>query len=316
MVFLRLMGGMGNQMFQYAMARTLCLKNGNELIIDPSLLSDNESMNSAGLSLRSYALDVFDIPAQITDSQPVQKVLKVRRQDKLKKAAAILFCSIANKFSGSWMVGIVERKKVGFDKSLLNLPSEVYLQGYFPSYKYFVDSEEVIRKEFAFNVEPGQQNRKIIDMISSSNSVSLHVRRGDYVSNEKTKDKFGVCSLEYYKRAVDYISKNVEQPHFFVFTNDLDYVEDNLEINCPATFVTENSGSKSFEDMRLMSLCKHNIIANSSFSWWGAWLNKNPEKIVICPSPAFDKLDIRDEDFYPEDWVSLPKGKQVVEQPE
>ena len=307
MIFLRLMGGMGNQMFQYAMARTLCLKHNCELIIDTSLMAERESVNSAGISLRPYELNVFNIQGQIADDQPIQKILKVRKQDKLKKAAALLFCSIANKFSDSWRVCICERKKIRFDKSLLNLPSNVLLQGYFPSYKYFLSCEDLIREEFSFNTEPSCQNQITMETISSSNSISLHVRRGDYISNEKTRYRFGVCSPDYYKMAVDYISKNVENPRFFVFTNDPDYVESNLQIKYPTVYVTHNSGIKSYEDMRLMSLCKHNIIANSSFSWWGAWLNNNHGKIVIAPTPPFDKLDISERDFYPKHWVKLPK---------
>jgi hypothetical protein len=147
----------------------------------------------------------------------------------------------------------------------------------------------------------------MIEAISRSNSIGLHIRRGDYINNKKTRDSFGECSLDYYKKAVAKISETVKDPHFYVFTNDPDFVK-NLKLGNTTTFITHNTGEKSYEDMRLMSLCKHNIIANSSFSWWGAWLNENPDKIVICPSPAFDKLDLTDSDFYPDNWIKLPKG--------
>lgn len=307
MVTVKLMGGMGNQMFQYAMTKTLSHRNNCPLFIDNSQCVDSERLNSKGIFLRPFELNVFKIQGKIVDNEPISKTLKIRKQDRLKRVAAILFCEIANRFSDSWKIWIYERKKLVFDKTLLRLHGNVILQGYFPSYKYFEGIDELVRQDFTFNIEPDEQNREIIEMISSSNSISLHIRHGDYISNEKTKDKFGICSIAYYKRAIGFITKSVKNPRFFIFTNSPDFVKNNLKFNHTTVHITHNSGNKSYEDMRLMSLCKHNIIANSSFSWWGAWLNRNPDKIVVAPAPAFDKLDIKDDDFYPDHWVKLPK---------
>ena len=307
MIYLRLMGGMGNQMFQFAMARALCHRTGAELTIDASLMADNESVNSQGISLRTYALDVFGLEADLCEKQFGKKILFTRKQDRVKRFGATFFCKATNLFSDRWIAGIVERKKVGFDKSLLKLPRNVFLQGYFPSYRYFEDCQKLIRDEFSFRSKPDASNQQLMDFMASTNSVSLHVRRGDYISNQNTNDKFGVCSLGYYKKAIDYIEEKIENPRYFIFTNDLDYARENMEVDKSAVFVSGNTGHKSFEDMRLMSHCKHNIIANSSFSWWAAWLNNNPHKIVIAPSPVFDKLDIKDKDFFPAEWIKLPK---------
>jgi len=307
-ILVKLIGGMGNQMFQYAMARALAHRHNCQLVIDKSLCAESETLNSSDLSLRPFGLDVFNIQAQIVDGACLEKTLKVRKECRLRRAAALMFCKAANRFTDSWKIGIFERKDVSFDKSLLKLPENVVLQGYFPSYKYFEGIEQLLRQDFTFIIEPDEQNRKTMDLICSSNSVSLHVRQGDYISSEKTRNKFGICSPAYYQRAVGYFAKAVKDPLFFIFTNEPDFVKDNLKMDYPSVCVTHNSGKKSYEDMRLMSLCRHNIIANSSFSWWGAWINKNPDKIVIAPSPAFDVMGLKDYDFYPNSWMLLPKS--------
>ena len=107
---------------------------------------------------------------------------------------------------------------------------------------------------------------------------------------------------------MDCIAEKVKSPHFFIFSDDPEWVSDNFRIEYPTVYIAHNTGAKSHEDMHLMSCCKHNIIANSSFSWWAAWLNLNPDKIVIGPTPAFDKLDIRDADLYPQSWMLIPKS--------
>lgn len=308
MILVKLMGGLGNQMFQYAMAMTLAHRHDCQLLIDKSLCVESERSRESGLSLRPFELQVFGIKGQIANGQSPHRTLKIRKEHKCRKVAGLLLCKVANFACDSWRVCVYERKDVAFDRSLLNLPRNVVLEGYFPSYKYFQEIEDILRREFTFIVEPDEQNQGMIDMISSSNSISLHIRRGDYISDSKTKDKFGVCSPAYYQKAVEYLAGAVKDPQFFVFTNDPDYVRGNLKINYPSIHVTHNSGKRSYEDMRLMSLCKHNIIANSSFSWWGAWINRNPRKIVVAPSPAFDKLALGDSDFYPEPWILLDKS--------
>ena len=307
MVIVRLMGGMGNQMFQYAMARTLAYKHGTQLFIDNSLCPETERNNSSGLTLRPYGLDVFNVQGQILTGEKFFKTIKIRKENKLRRIAAIKLCQIVNMFFSSWRVCITERKDVSYDYSLLSLPDDIILQGYFPSYKYFIETEDIIRQDFIFKPEPDKENKTVISSISACNSVSVHFRLGDYVSNDKTNDKFGICNMSYYKNAIEYINKKVKEPRFFIFTNDPEYVKSNLKINYPSVYITHNSGCKNYEDMRLMSLCKHNIIANSSFSWWAAWLNENPDKIVISPSPAFNEEVLTDMDYYPDDWILLPK---------
>jgi len=310
MIVVELKGGLGNQMFQYAIARILAHKHNTKLIIDISAYAYPDGYDPASIDVRLYELDVFDIHGQTTTEKPDKKLVKIRKEQKLRKAAYLCFCKLANLFSNSFMPMIYERKNVGFDASLLDLPNNIFLRGYFPSFKYFDNNRDIIKKDFSFVDPPDDANQKMIDKITSVNSVSIHIRRGDYITNRRITDKFGLCSLSYYKKAMDYISQKIDDSHFFVFSNDPQWVEDNIKTSRPTTYITHNKGQKGFEDLRLISRCKHNVIANSSFSWWGAWLNSNTKKIVIAPSPVFDKLLIDDDDFIPEDWVRIAKNGQ------
>ena len=310
MIIVQLRGGMGNQMFQYALARTLSQKHQCDLAVDISLCFKKESLDSTGLSLRRFDLEMFNIKGKVIDKEPSLRVFKLQKQDRIKRAAVLAGHSVLSQFSDTFYIRIHERKSVYFDKTLLNLPKNTILHGYFPSFKYFKDSSQIIRNDFTFKLDVSEQNKELVEIVTSTNSVSLHIRRGDYVSNEKTRQKFGLCSLDYYNRAVEHISKMVDNPQYFIFTDDQEFVLENLKMDFPMYFVSHNTGEKTFEDLRLMQCCRHNIIANSSFSWWGAWLNQNPEKIVICPVPSFDKINIRDDDFYPESWIKLPKQTQ------
>ena len=140
--------------------------------------------------------------------------------------------------------------------------------------------------------------------MSQLNAVSLHVRRGDYLSNPKSKAAHGTCSPEYYRAAIRHMAEVTKQPCFFVFSDDMDWVRQHLQIDYECQYIEHNSGTESYNDMRLMSLCRHHIIANSSFSWWGAWLNQRTDKIVIAPQQWFMNDNVT-QDLYPQGWVKL-----------
>lgn len=168
--------------------------------------------------------------------------------------------------------------------------------------KYFLESKKTIVDSFEFAKVNGQENEELIDIINQTNSVSLHVRRGDFLNADNINLFGDVCTKAYFEKAIKIIESKVTNPYFFVFSNDLEWVKDNLEIN-NVTYVACNSGKNSWKDMCLMTLCKHNIIANSTFSWWGAWLNQNSNKIVVSPS-RFLKNDTF-TDVYPDSWIKL-----------
>ena len=140
-------------------------------------------------------------------------------------------------------------------------------------------------------------------MIADSNSVSIHIRRGDYVADPTMYTSHGTCDIDYYNRCVESLTEKVKDTSFFVFSDDPQWSRDSLKLQYPAIFVDHNDMEHGYEDMRLMSQCKHNIIANSSFSWWGAWLNNNENKIVLAPEKWFAKKTYIINDMIPVQWV-------------
>ena len=184
------------------------------------------------------------------------------------------------------------------------LEGNVILHGHFQNEKYFKQYKTIIRKEFTFKHPLKEQNLQIAQQMEKSNSVAIHIRRGDYV----TDSNFALCTKEYYQEAMDSIRKEVENPVFFIFSQDFDWINENLTFDKEEVhFIDWNKGKDSYIDMQLMSLCKHNIIANSSFSWWAAWLNKNPEKRIFAPARWFRKEERNEDlkDFYPQGWKMI-----------
>lgn len=186
------------------------------------------------------------------------------------------------------------------EKLLDSLTEKDYVIGFFQTEKYAVKLEDKIRHSFAFDSIISPRVQGYMDSILESEAVSVHIRRGDYLND----NYFNVLSLDYYYDSISYIEKYVDNPHFFLFTDDVAWAKDNFKINGEVTFVEGNSG---YDDMRLMSNCKHNIIANSSFSWWGAWLNSNPHKIVVAPSADFwyndAEMNSKNQGYIPENWI-------------
>jgi hypothetical protein len=289
MVITQLIGGLGNQMFQYAVGRHLARLRNCRLKLDLSRYDDRTRRN---YGLRQYELKPFNIeadiatPAELEAFKPRGRLLS--RLDKIKP--------LRNR--------IVRERFLHFDPTILTITGNVYLQGYWQSEKYFKDIESDIRKELTIRHEPDPINSALGTAIQSASSVSLHVRRGDYVSDPVTSAKFGPLRMEYYVRAVKLIAALVREPHFFIFSDDPQWVTQNIGLDYPTTYVNEQPGNHCGE-LRLMSLCKHHVIANSSFSWWGAWLNPRPDKTVIAPANWFQEKGRDTSDLVPEGWIRL-----------
>ncbi|MEI6191052.1 MAG: alpha-1,2-fucosyltransferase [bacterium] len=186
------------------------------------------------------------------------------------------------------------KRKIGFNQ-----------EGLYQNEKYFKDIKEDIQKEFSPKKPLGEESKIWEEKIKNTpNSVSVHIRRGDYVENKITNNLLGVLPLEYYRQAISFISERKSPPNLFVFSDDIDWVKENFKVNYPIFFV---SGPKirDYEELLLMSKCRDNIIANSSFSWWSAWLNSNPEKIVIAPKIWFKGSPEQSKKIIPEGWVTL-----------
>jgi hypothetical protein len=186
----------------------------------------------------------------------------------------------------------------------LELGNNIHLDGYWQSEKYFIDITDTLRLDFTLKKEMEVKARDLYEKIKNKNSVSLHIRRGDYLSS-KFSSIYPVLSIDYYSRALKVIKDKIKDPQIFVFTDDIEWVKDNLDIPVQIEFVSGQKDINANEELILMSQCRHNIIANSSFSWWGAWLNSNPEKIVIAPSHWLYVDSYKIDDLVPKKWIKI-----------
>lgn len=291
MIISHLLGGLGNQMFQFAAGRSLALTAKTDLRLD---ISDYTHYRLH----QGYELDrVFGVSRSlIASTADLRSVLGIRSY---KIVRYLLAKRSFRAFRGRDFV--VDEQPECHDDYFSEGASR-YLFGYWQSEQYFSKVADVVRKDFTFTKLLCGKNDELARLISSSNSVSLHVRRGDYISNAQTAQYHGVCSLDYYYSAVEYMRSRVEEPMFFVFSDDVLWVTENLKIEGHSCYVGHNKGQDSYIDMQLMSLCKHNIIANSSFSWWGAWLNTNLGKIVVAPQ-CWYAIEKSTSNLLPTTWV-------------
>ena len=290
-------GGLGNQMFQYACGKSVATKLGVELKLDVSHLIDRTLRKD--FTYREYELDVFNIKEEIATPEEVRQYIPnlwnsnelIKQLFKLKR---ILLGKALYR----------ERIKFKYDKEIDSLKDNTYIYGYFQTEKYFENIKNELLQSFRLTNELNLNNSSLLAQIKSENAVSIHVRRGDYDNSP-----FELLDIQdYYRNAIELIQKNVESPSFYIFTNNYAWAEENFEpINIKKSIVNINSESQSFLDMILMSNCKHNICANSSFSWWGAWLNATPNKMVIVPFKWFKdtKLNESTYDLIPASWIKI-----------
>lgn len=289
------MGGLGNQMFQYAAARALAIDRKTWVYLDPSFLYEDAK---GRWTQRDYALAPFDIK------------YKFERSGRIKLLRALNGNSTWRKLSDSKFWFFPYRNFIegtaGYDSRLNQYPSNTYLQGYFQSEKYFMHHAKQIRQDFSFLEPAVGQNADLLKRIQSENSVSVHVRRGDYVTLAAANNFHGTLPLEYYAAASEYISNKANgKLSFFVFSDDPEWVKGNLKLPGESTYIDWNREGKGYEDLRLMSTCRHHVTANSSFSWWGAWLGENNDKIVVAPQKWFADPTSVTSDLIPETWIRL-----------
>lgn len=285
-VIIKFNGGLGNQMFQWALARMIEEITDMDVLFDMSYFSKNYA--------RPYQLNIFKIEPQFVT-------------DLWTKSALNIIWTFRKFLNNKKFLGytLYEEKQFNFDKHINSIKQDTYIAGYFQSELYFHCVADRLREDFKFDYLLNDKNKDVIRQISAGNSISLHIRRGDYVNKQRNLDAYAACPLDYYKRGVEYIAQQYPNPTLFIFSDDIKWVKENLKLPYESVYVSHNTGEKSFEDMRLMGCCKHNIIANSSFSWWGAWLNNNPNKIVIAPKRWFNDENIIQTDVIPKDWVKM-----------
>jgi len=296
MIIHRLRGGLGNQLFQYAAGKSLARYHNTSFKLDLYFYSVHRN--------RRFELDNFNIPIELatrdevhefTGRNPLKRLLN-KRENYLRCPA------------------VFAQPHYHFYDDYFGLPSHLYLSGYFQSEKYFKQIAAEIRQWYTASKPLDSVNAKLSDKMASVESVAVHVRRGDYTN--KYASFFGTVPDAYYQMAIQEIKTRVANPIFFIFSDDIAWCRKNLPLD-NVEFIEHNKGADSFKDLLLMSHCQHNIIANSSFSWWGAWLNKNVSKLVIAPKvwfrkeyydaevPIYPARIYNTKDLIPEEWIRL-----------
>lgn len=293
MIIIKLQGGLGNQMFQYAIACILANKKNAPILIDSYFF--NQTERREGFTPRKFELSIFSNSYVQASTPNLVCFQQLSFIDKIKKKIGLNYPKIYSESS------------FGFDENLVVLNSPLYLKGYFQSYKYFRGYENLIKNIFAFPIDKlDSDNKKLLLEIKDENSISIHIRRGDYVNDKKIKDFHSNCSLDYYLEAIALMSSKVNDVKLFFFSDDGEWVKEQFQnLSFSKTFIDHNKGDNSWKDMYLMSSCNHNIIANSSFSWWAAWLNEHLDKMVIAPKKWFADAEINTNDLIPKEWIRL-----------
>ena len=279
-------------MFQYAAGQALAKRLGTNLVLDISAF-ENYTLHQGFELNRVFAM----IPA-IATRQHLRRVLGWQHTPMVRSLLS------RRSFAALRSPHFVFEPHFHHWNSFDQLGNDIYLVGYWQSEKYFKPVIAQTREDFKYRLPLEGLNTELAARISQTHAVSLHVRRGDYANNPKTTSTHGLCSLDYYRAAVAHVIAKVEKAEFFIFSDDIDWVRANLSLGFPHHFVAHNQGAASYIDMRLMSLCSHHVIANSSFSWWGAWLNPNHDKLVVAPKRWFVN-DRNVEDLFPQGWVCL-----------
>lgn len=277
MIIIQVEGGLGNQMFQYALYVFFANRNINTKA-DISKFKDYKLHNGYELERIFNIKTVYAGKKERAVVKALSKFLRLLRSHPYKEKQRMQW-----KFQPA-----VTKIKFGF------------LKGYWQSEQYFEQVSPIVRQHFAFPAFEDAKNQQMLALILNSHSVSLHIRRGDYLSI----DQPAALPLEYYEEAIQLMNASVPGATFFIFSDDIDWARQHIKEK-NLHFIDWNTGSESFKDMQLMSLCRHNIIANSSFSWWGAWLNNHADKIVIAPQQWMPGL-AAGADIIPKGWVQVP----------
>jgi len=295
MITIKLKGGLGNQMFQYALGRKLAQKHGTTLALDVAFLNDRTPRKD--VIFRNFDLDIFKL-------DPSVKIVNMPHYiDPVSKIAKLFFI-LKLKLDKNY----IKEKYFQFDPAILDVPDGSYLDGQWTSEKYFSDIGDIIRREFLFKEALLPISEDLARVIASENSVCVNIRRADFVANKITATFHGVMDEEYFSKAMKIMENALTTaPHFFVFSDDIEWCKKNITSQFPVTFVDHShKGVKFGNYLHLMTLCKHFIIPNSTFGWWAAWLStSDPQKKVIAPKQWFADPKVDTRDVIPSTWTRL-----------
>lgn len=278
MIVTKLMGGLGNQMFQYAMCRNLSIKYNRDIKIDKSFLERRDL--GSHFTYRDYDLDIFNIieDFEVSNEQNIPIFSEPHFHHTTKLTDEI--------------------------NSFLEQNSNVMFEGYWQSQLYFIENESQIKKELSFKNKiesEGGHINFILNEIKSKESVMLNIRRTDYLNN----NFHGVLGLDYVNKAKEIIESKIKNPHYFIFSDDVDWCIENLSSENSTIVSHEYKGEKFSHYLQLMSSCKNFIIPNSTFAWWSVFLSENNNKIVVSPKNWFTDGSINTESLIPSDWIRV-----------
>lgn len=286
MVIIKIMGGLGNQMFQAALYKSMEIE-GKEVKADLTHIQKYGNNHNGYELKRIFGLNLVEAS-----------------ENEINKYADLqltLWGRVKRKIGGIRKATHYLEQTYEYKPEILEL-NTIYLEGYWQTEKYFKNIRSEILKMFTFPNIVGEKNKECLSEVSNSESVAVHIRRGDYLTGDNLDNYGNICTKDYYNSAIDYIRNHVSNPFFYVFSDEIEWVQENFDFG-NVRLVNWNSGNNSFLDMQLMSLCKHQIIANSTFSWWAAWLNQNPDKLVIMPAKWMNHIE--NPDIGCEGWIRL-----------
>lgn len=292
MIIANLIGGLGNQMFQYACGRSLSLRTGQPLRLATDQFKGYTLHN--GFELQR----MFGVDAPLATESELRALLGWQASPRLRR--------VFGRSAMRWATGRHwgNEPHFRFWPGLAALRGPLYLHGYWQTERYFQEHADQIRADFAFRMDWDAQDDAVFQRMLEQPSASLHVRRGDY-THAKNQGVFALCGLDYYRDAIRLLRQRVPGVRLFAFSDDPDWVDEHLGAEFgPIETVRHNAGARSAHDMRLMAQADHHIIANSSFSWWGAWLNPSTEKLVVAPKRWFLN-GTNDRDLVPSSWIRI-----------
>jgi hypothetical protein len=291
MKYVKFKGGLGNQLFQYVFLRRLQLLYNKDVKADFSYFNNIKKDN-----IRVPRIFDFNVKLNIAQKEELNNIFKIKNINNTKSLI----------YKGKIFYEKLFNNKYFFEKNrefidINKILNYDYFDGYWQSWKYFLGIEEILRKEISIKIKLNEDIINTKEKIANENSVFIGIRRGDYLSSKKMKNHYGETDLNYYKKAIDYIKNKVKNPKFYIFSNEIEWIKRNVDIDGEVIY-RDNYVSDS-QELYLMSKCKHSIIGNSTFHWWGAWLNNNKGKIVIAPKRWF--ADNSPIEIIPDKWIKF-----------
>lgn len=293
------MGGLGNQMFQYAFGKRMALALDTELVLDNTLLLGKSQFDEHE-TYRDFALDIFNLSIFRWATEEEIFLYNGNPEASIIKK---LCRKLRNKISPKLLI---IQKWNEIDTAYFNVQSDVCFVGRWQSEFYFKDKANEVRKEFSFNTIDNREIRKFEHVIRNCNAVCMHVRRGDLVTSALYSETIGALGWNYYLNAITYLRTKVENPVFFIFSDDQKWCRENILLDEMMYFMDDKTaGNRDEGHLYLMHLCKHFIISNSTFSWWGAWLSDEPLKIVVYPDKWYKDSRFENPQMCPSGWECI-----------